>query len=152
MLNLNTMKRLLTVLMLVMAHGLFAQSAADSAGIRKACADYVEGFFTQDVERMKGGLHPQLVKRIIDNRTGKAVIANTSRDELASYLKPEYKMKDPNPSEPLKTTVVIYDIASDIAMAKITTNKMTMFFDYVQLGKIDGTWQVINVLWAYFRR
>jgi Putative lumazine-binding len=26
---------------------------------------------------------------------------------------------------------------------------MDMFFDYMQLGKINGTWQVINVLWAF---
>lgn len=146
------MKHLLYLVMLIAAHGASAQSTADSAAIRTVCADYVEGFYTQQAERMKGALHPDLVKRIIDNRSGKSVIANTTRDQLAGYLKPEYKMKDPNPAEPLKTTTVIYDIASDIALAKITTNKMNMFFDYVQLGKVDGRWQVINVLWAYNRR
>lgn len=146
------MKICLTSLCFFIVFNLCAQSTADSANIKAACADYVEGFFTQDVERMKAALHPQLVKRIIDNRTGKSVIVNTTRDELASYLKPEYRMKDPNPAEPFKTTVVIFDMSSDIALAKITTNKMNIFFDYVQLGKIDGKWQVINVLWAYNTR
>lgn len=146
------MKKLLTILSLIIAHDLFGQTVSDSLAIKKACTDYVEGFFTQDAERMKGGLHPDLVKRIIDNHTGKSVIVSTTREELASYLKPEYKMKDPNPAEPLKTKVIIYDLTSDIAMAKITTNKMTVFFDYAQLGKIDGKWQVLNVLWAYFKK
>lgn len=145
------MKSLLVVVLLFAAESMNAQSKADSSSITNICTDYVEGFFTQNADRMKGALHPDLVKRIIDNRSGKSVITNISCEELAGYLKPEYKMKDPDPSVPLKTTVTIYDINSEIAIAKITTNKMTMFFDYVQLGKVDGKWQVINVLWAFYK-
>lgn len=146
------MKSTFLVLLILASLTAWSQSAADTNAIRTVCADYVEGFFTQNAERMKNALHPDLVKRIIDNRSGKSVISNSSREELAGYLKPEYKMKDPNAAEPFKTTVTIYDISSDIAMAKITTNKMNSFFDYVQLGKIDGRWQVINVLWAFYRK
>lgn len=130
----------------------YAQNNADSDSIKKICADYVEGFYTQDADRMKNALHPDLVKRIIDNRTGTSVIQNTTRDELASYLKPEYKMKDANPNEAFKTNVTIFDIESDIAIAKITTNKMNFFFDYVQLAKFNDKWQIINVLWAYHKK
>jgi Putative lumazine-binding len=140
------------VILFVTAISANAQTINDSTEIRKICADYVEGFYTQDAARMKGALHSELVKRIIDNRSGKSVIHETSREELASYLKPEYKMEDTNPSVALQTKVIIYDIESDIALAKIATNKMVQFFDYVQLGKIDGKWQIINVLWAYYKR
>jgi Putative lumazine-binding len=142
---------ILMSMLLLAAISTNAQTVNDSTALRKVCADYVEGFYTQDVERMKGALHIDLVKRIIDNRSGKSVIHGTSREELASYLKPEYKMEDTNRSVPLQTNVIIYDIDSDIAIAKIATNKMTQFFDYVQLGKIDGKWQIINVLWAYYK-
>lgn len=143
------MKLFTITVCLLVVFNMYAQNNADTLSIKKVCADYVEGFYTQDVERMKNALHPDLVKRIIDNRTGKSVIQNTTRDELASYLKPEYKMKDAKPDEAFKTKVSIYDIESNIAIAKVTTNKMNSFFDYVQLAKFNDQWQIINVLWAY---
>jgi hypothetical protein len=35
-----------------------AQSAADSAGIRSAALDYIEGWYTADARRMQRALHP----------------------------------------------------------------------------------------------
>lgn len=128
---------------------LYAQSEEDKRGIEEAALNYVEGFYTNDSIRLAKGLHKDLVKRIIDNRTGKSKIQTIGLKDLVSYTKAGQKMPDSNPNEKFKANVTIYDISKGIAIAKVTTNKMPMFFDYMQLGKVDGTWQVINVLWAF---
>ncbi|MCW5911663.1 MAG: nuclear transport factor 2 family protein [Cyclobacteriaceae bacterium] len=125
-----------------------AQSSADTLQIRKACLDYVEGFFTQDSIRLKNAMHPELVKRIVGDRKADNKLFTIGVKELVSYLKPENKIKNNNPKEPFQAEIIIYDISMDIAIAKIATNKMPEFFDYVQLGKVKDEWKIINVLWA----
>lgn len=143
------MKKLIAIIFILYAATAYSQTAADTAGIKEAALNYVEGFYTSDTARLAKGLSPELVKRIIDNRGGKSVLSTMGLKELVGYASSGQKMPNPNPSEPFKATVVIYDIASDIATAKVTTNKMNMFFDYIQVGKINGRWQIINVLWAF---
>ena len=58
-------------------------------------------------------------------------------------------MPDKKPGEPFKAIVDIYDISSGIALAKVSTNKMPEFFDYIQVGKMNGEWKIVNVLWAF---
>ncbi len=42
-----------------------AQTAADSAAIRQASLDYIEGWYAGDAARMERSLHPDLTKRIV---------------------------------------------------------------------------------------
>jgi hypothetical protein len=55
---------------------------------------------------------------------------------------------DVNPQEPLKVEVLFFDISNDIATVKAIQNKFA-FFDYIHLGKINGEWKIINILWAW---
>src|SRR5688572_23254991 len=41
-----------------------AQTRADSAAIRTAALDYIEGWYTADGPRMERALHPELAKRL----------------------------------------------------------------------------------------
>lgn len=137
------------ILFLLLPVVAYTQSDADKNGIKLAALDYVEGFYTNDSVRLKKALHPELIKRIVDNRSGTARIQTMGLADLVKYTRAGQKMPDPNPAEPFKADVTIYDISRDIALAKVTTNKMDMFFDYLQLAKVNGNWQVINVLWAF---
>lgn len=115
----------------------------DSLAIIKACNDYVGGFYYGDTNKIKLGVHPELVKRIID-KSRDFKISSMSRNELvmaAAGRSGKPKQED------FKLDVMVFDIDHDIALAKITTNKLS-FFDYVQLAKINKEWKVINVLWA----
>ena len=58
-------------------------TAQDSAGIRKASLDYIEGWYTADADRMTAALHPELVKRImtVDN-AGRAWISQMGATQL----------------------------------------------------------------------
>ena len=58
--------------------------------------------------------------------------------------------KNPNAGtgDPFKANVIIYDIGTNIATVKVVTNKFA-FIDYLQLGRINGEWKIINALWEY---
>ncbi len=128
-----------------------SQSENDKIAIKQAALNYVEGFYTADTTRLAKGLHKDLVKRIIDDRSGTSKIQTIGLKDLVGYVKSGKKMPDKNPADPFKADVTIYDISNGIALAKVTTNKMDMFFDYLQLGKVNGEWIILNVLWAFVK-
>ncbi len=120
---------------------------ADSVAIEKTANNYVEGFFNGDATRVSTAVHPELVKRIIyKDNTGNGMIQNMGASGLI-FAAVKHKKTDPNPSEPFKATVTIYDIFNEMATVKIATNKFD-FIDYAQMAKIGGEWKIINVLWA----
>lgn len=59
-----------------------APSAADSAAIRQAALDYIDGYYTGDAERMRRALHPDLVKRIVRVRDGVADLSEMTAQQL----------------------------------------------------------------------
>jgi hypothetical protein len=66
-----------------------AQSAADSAGIRAAALDYIEGWYSGDATRMTRAVHPELAKRIVetDPKAGKSVLSQMGAKELIDYTR-----------------------------------------------------------------
>src|SRR4029450_4015135 len=56
-----------------------AQAAADSAGIRQAAVDYIDGYYTGDGARMERAVHPELAKRIVrTNEPGRSQLGQMS--------------------------------------------------------------------------
>ncbi len=108
-------------------------SKEDLAEIKKACLDYVEGWFESNAERMKISVHQNLVKRRIRDNN----IVEMNREKL---LENAVNAKRNKP----EIIVEIFDVYNGIAIAKVTST----FVDYVQVAKIDGKWQILNVLWA----
>ena len=142
------MKQVLFIVLLTFSISASAQTKQDSVAIKTTALDYVEGFFTADSSRLAKAMSPELTKRIIDNRSGSSKLMTIGLKELIGYTKMG-KMPDKNPSEPFKANVDIYDITCGIALAKVSTNKMPEFFDYIQVGKMNGEWKIVNVLWAF---
>jgi hypothetical protein len=68
-----------------------AQTAADSAGIRAAALDYIEGWYTADAPRMQRALHPELAKRIVvtDSTSGKSQLGQMGAMTLIEYTRKE---------------------------------------------------------------
>jgi hypothetical protein len=126
---------------------LFGQTGADSVAIREASLNYIEGFYTNNATRVEKAVHPELAKRVITkDEKGNMMLRNMGASELAFNAKKFVRPADPS-TTPFKAVVTIFDIAHETATVKVTQNKMT-FFDYLHLGKINGEWKIINVLWA----
>ena len=121
-----------------------AQSAADSAAIRATALDYAEGWYEGSAERMARALHPELVKRIVvrDTTTGKAMVQGMGASVLINSTRHGYGKE--TPKERQQKEVTILDIFGNAASAKAV---MADWVDYLQLGKVDGRWVIVNVLW-----
>ena len=125
----------------------FGQTENDSLLIKETALNYIAGLFTNNYERVEKAIHPELAKRVIKkDDKGNYRLSNMGYSELLYYTN-TLKTKDQNPDEPFKAEVIIFDISEDIATVKLTQNKYR-FFDYLHLGKINGDWKIINLLWA----
>jgi hypothetical protein len=121
-----------------------AQSAADSAGIRAAALDYIEGWYTGDGLRMTRALHPELAKREVetDPKSQKSVLSQMGAKELVEYTR-KGGGKD-TPVRKRQADVSILDIYQGAASAKVIA---TDWVDYLHLTRWNGRWVIVNVLW-----
>jgi len=121
-----------------------AQSAADSAAIRATALDYAEGWYEGNAERMARAVHPELVKRIVvrDTTTGKAIVQGMGASVLVNSTRHGYGKETPKDRQQKEVTIL--DIFGNAASAKAV---MAEWVDYMQLGKVDGRWVIVNVLW-----
>ena len=132
------------VLPILTAGGMEAQTSADSSAIRASVLDYAEGWYEGSAERMARTLHPELVKRIVvrDTATGRTMIQGMGASVLVNSTRHGYGKE--TPKERQQKDVTILDIFGSAASAKA---EMADWVDYMQLGKVDGRWVILNVLW-----
>ncbi len=124
-----------------------AAAADDEQAVRDTITDYVMGFYEADPDRVQGSIHPDLAKRwVCDDFWGQPFewlepITYEEMRPLAIYFNagggfdPATARKD----------IEIYEVSDTVASAKLTGQ---IWFDYFHLVKIDGEWDVINVLWG----
>ena len=139
--------KILLCLSLFLAAGyasqLNAQSAADSAGIRAAALDYIDGWYTGDGPRMERALHPELAKRIVrSDSLGRYRLDQQSAMTLVTNTRMGGG-KD-TPVADRREDVRILDIYQNAASARIDASA---WVDYLQLAKWRGRWVIVNVLW-----
>jgi len=120
-----------------------SQTPADSAGIRSAALDYIEGWYTGNAERMERGLHPELAKRIVRTMpSGRSIIEQMGAATLIGYTRlgggrntpPDRQRKD----------VRILDIFEGAASARVDAAD---WVDFLHLARWNGQWRIVNVLW-----
>ena len=132
------------VLTLLVATSARAQTAADTTGIRAAALDYAEGWYAGDSDRMTRALHPELVKRIVvaDTATKRMFLQTMGATSLVNATRHGYGKS--TPADRQQKDVTVLDVFGKAAVAKIV---MADWIDYLQLGKVDGRWVIVNVLW-----
>ncbi|MBV8143518.1 MAG: nuclear transport factor 2 family protein [Gammaproteobacteria bacterium] len=123
-----------------------ASAAADLAAVKQACLDYVEGWYEGNAARMERALHPALQKRIveIDPASGKDRLREMSAAALVQYTRDGGGKS--TPQEGQQKDVTVFDVYRDEASARIIFRD---WVDYLHLGRIDGRWVIVNVLWEY---
>jgi hypothetical protein len=118
-------------------------SASDSAAIRQAALDYIEGWYGGDAARMERALHPELAKRIVRaDSTGGDWISSMGASQLVAGSRAGFGREVP-PAE-RKTLVTILDVFGNTASAKIDAGP---WIDYLHLARVNGSWVIVNVLW-----
>lgn len=138
----------LLILALVPLDLLRAQSAADSAGIRQAALDYIEGYYEGDGARMERAVHPELAKRIVrTNEQGRSQLGQMSAFTLIMGTRNGGGRDTPVANR--RKDVRILDIYQNAASAKIDASD---WVDYLHLAKWNGRWVIVNVLWELHPR
>lgn len=122
-----------------------AQTAADSAAIRAAALDYIEGWYAANPERMARALHPELAKRIVrtDRQSGISDIRDMGASELVMQTRRGGGSQ--TPADQQRKDVRILDVFEGTASVRVDA---ATWIDYMHLAKVDGQWRIINVLWA----
>jgi len=121
-----------------------AQSSADTAAIRAAALDYIDGWYTADGARMERALHPELAKRNVttDPASGRSRLIQMSAMTLVQSTR---RGGGSNiPAGERKDEVRILDIFGGAASARVTA---ATWVDYMHLAKVNGQWVIMNVLW-----
>ena len=140
----HTHLRLLIPLLTLLPHRtLTAQTAQDSAGIRTAALDYIEGWYSANGERMAKALHPELAKRIMLSDTlGNFWIRDMGATELIRGTRVGGGTRTPEADR--KTEVRVLDIFQNAASVRIDAGG---WIDYLHLVRWRGQWVILNVLW-----
>ena len=143
------MKKTSLFLLLLLAVCAFQSSAQtkvsdeDKAAITATALDYIEGWYAGDAERMERALHPDLAKRIVrTNDKGQSGLGQMSALTLVQSVK-RGGGKD-TPKERQQKDVTILDVYENAASVKLVASD---WIDYLHIGKFNGKWVIINVLW-----
>ena len=143
------MKKIILIFAIVLTFcvaGVQAQttvSDADKAAITTTALDYIEGWYTGDAERMERALHPDLAKRIVrTNDKGQSALGQMSALSLVQGVRAGYGKN--TPKEKQQKDVTILDVFGNAASVKVVASD---WIDYLHIGKFNGRWVIINVLW-----
>jgi hypothetical protein len=114
--------------------------------IQRVVLDYIDGWYEGNEERMARTLHPNMVKRIIENPNSESVLHELDWQTMVEYTK-NGGGKDV-PKTDYEISVTILDISDNIASVKTESE----YIDYLHLAKFNNQWSIINVLWDFKRR
>jgi hypothetical protein len=116
----------------------------ETEAIEKAALDYIEGAFSGDAVRMERALHPELHKVIPVKvrQTGKTMLNKMGATSLIEGTRAKMGLL---PEEKRNIEVTVLDVMEDLAMVKLLS---AMYYDYLQMAKIEGKWKIVNVLWV----
>jgi Putative lumazine-binding len=120
-----------------------AQALNDRDGVRQAALDYVEGIYNVQPERIQRSVHPTLVKRGFYKKDATApyVEMPMTYEQLVALAGNWNKggTRDTSVKE-----VTVLDVLDQTATAKVTAS---WGIDYMLLGKYDGQWKIVQILW-----
>lgn len=119
------------------------EAADDMAAIRAAALDYLEGWYTGDADRMERALHPDLAKRIVrPTPDGPDRVDSMSALRLVQATRAGWGTRVP--ADERQADIVVLDVFGNAATVRAEARD---WVDYLHLGRVDGQWKIVNVLW-----
>ena len=131
------------IITLLFAFSVLGQQDADREAIKRTALNYAEGWYEGNADKMESALHPDLAKRIVrTNDRGQSGLGQMSAMSLVQGTRQGSGKQTP-PAEQQKD-VTILDMIGGAATVKL---EMRDWVDYMHVGKFNGKWVIINVLW-----
>ncbi len=121
-------------------------ASVDSARIRAAALDYVDGWYTGDAARMERAVHPDLAKRIWrpDPERGANRMENQTAMTLVQGTRRGWGRETPDSLR--RREIEILEIFGNAASVRA---RMTDWIDLMHLARVNGEWKIVNVLWEF---
>ncbi len=123
------------------------QTRQDSLDIKQVALDYIESQHNVEPEQFERAAHPRMVKRTFwtNKKTGKEYLRETFTDAMILLAETYNLEKDKFPENP-KKEVIILDVFDKVASVKLIADD---WIDYMHIVKLNGKWQLVNVLWQF---
>ena len=134
--------------MLALARPAAAQTDADSAAIRQAALDYIQGYYEGNAERMERALHPDLAKRIVRKDPQGRMDRLEQMSAMTLVQITRMMAQRPVPEEARRDEVRILDVFQNTASVRVDASA---WIDYLHLAGWNGEWKIVNVLWEMRR-
>ena len=124
-----------------------AQTAKDSMEIRQVALDYIESQHNLNPAQFDRAAHPRMVKRTfwVNKKTQKEYLGETFKDAMVLLAETYNQNGDKFPESPTKE-VIILDVFDKTASVKLIADD---WIDYMHIVKLEGKWQIVNVLWQF---
>lgn len=129
---------------LLAAPGLGAAQTPDRAGVERAALDYLEGFYEGSTDKIRRGVHPDVVKvgfaREDDGGYRRVAMSFQQMLDFATDVKESGRF----PDEDAPKRVEVLDALDQTAVAKVYA---WWGSDYLTMARHDGRWMIVQVLW-----
>ena len=137
-------KIFLVAIVLVTCLGVYGQTDnADRDAIKRTALSYAEGWYEGNADKMESSLHPDLAKRIVrTNDKGQSGLGQMSAMSLVQGTRAGSGKQTPAAEQ--QKDVTILDMVGGAATVKL---EMRDWVGYMHIGKFNGKWVIINVLW-----
>ncbi|NJD18093.1 MAG: nuclear transport factor 2 family protein, partial [Gemmatimonadetes bacterium] len=106
--------------------------------------DYIEGYYAGAATRMERALHPDLAKRIVRAGPSGGPGALENMSAMTLVLITRSMAQSPVPPEARRADVTILDVFGNAASVRVDA---AQWVDYLHLGRFNGQWRIVNVLW-----
>ena len=105
--------------------------------------DYAESWYEGNPDKMERALHPDLAKRVVGvDAKGRSRLEHMGALTLIQGVRAGYGKSTPLDKQQKDVTVL--DAFGNAATVKLV---MSGWIDYLHVAKLDGRWQIVNVLW-----
>ena len=130
-------------LLFILVFSAVAQTDADRDAIKRTALNYAEGWYEGNADKMESALHPHLAKRIVrTNDKGQSNLGQMTALELVQGTRSGFGKQTPAAEQ--QKDVTILDMLGGAATVKL---EMRDWVDYMHIGKFNGKWVIVNVLW-----
>jgi hypothetical protein len=129
--------------LIAMSISIFGQTDADREAVKRTALNYAEGWYEANADKMESALSPDLAKRIVrTNPQGQSGLGQMTALSLVQGTRAGSGKQ--TPKEEQQKDVTILDMLGGAATVKL---EMRDWVDYMHIGKMNGKWVIINVLW-----
>jgi len=122
-------------------------SANERATVAAVAQNYMDAYYSADVNRMEQAIHPDFHKRTLQLKDGHIELVQDTGLSLLEGVRGGSGRDIPVKDRVQRIEVL--DIYNDAASVKVVTGR---WVDYMLLSKLDGKWRVLDVVLQYTRK